>query len=357
MPTQGQFTTRTRAATKANGSRTRKSAFRNPNPPPPPNIHPLKRKKSPPKRLSTTIEGIPPSTYPVCLKSAPFPSPTTRELCQHPKQTNVVTTPPLPTHEPNKLSKPAPPTSVLMPPPRPPSGLRIRIKNQPKISLRQPESSPSSPISQPESSDLHPFTQPSNRTTRSQANQQETDLLSLLNGLKAHKKQNKCKTDVALAPGCLSHTKKYEWLIAEVVDDFLDALASVEDSKWSSMLELVPHEGLTGSTHAPKILVFVGGIKSTLKCQIANKALIDWQAVTSKKSPKKYCAYSWYQPVTQNQRLRTFFSTVDKKFDWQYQINDFTFKGGVKGFLATLYLKRLKNYGKVSINLFNRCYF
>ena len=120
-----------------------------------------------------------------------------------------------------------------------------------------------------------------------------------------------------MAASCLSHAKKYEWLIAEVVDDFLDALVSVEDSKWSSMLELVPHKGLTGSTHAPKILVFVGGIKSTLKYQIANKALIDWQAVTAKKSPKKYCSYSWYKPVTQNQRLRTLFSTVDKHFDWK----------------------------------------
>lgn len=64
-----------------------------------------------------------------------------------------------------------------------------------------------------------------------------------------------------MAASCLSHAKKYERLIAEVVDDFLDALASVEDSKWSSMLELVPHKGLTRNTHDPKILVFVGGIK------------------------------------------------------------------------------------------------
>ena len=42
-----------------------------------------------------------------------------------------------------------------------------------------------------------------------------------------------------------------------------------------------------------------------------------------------------------------FFSTVDKHFEWQYQISDFNFKGGVKGFISTLYQKRLKLHGKV----------
>ena len=49
------------------------------------------------------------------------------------------------------------------------------------------------------------------------------------------------------------------------------------------MLELVPFKGLTGHISVPKILVFVGEMKSTLKYQIANKALIDWQAITTKK--------------------------------------------------------------------------
>jgi len=114
------------------------------------------------------------------------------------------------------------------------------------------------------------------------------------------------------------------------------------------MLQLVPFEGLTGKISAPKILVFIGGERSMLKCQMANKALIDWQAVTAKKSTAKNTNFVWYQPVTQNQRLRTFFSTVDKEFEWQYQITDFNFTGGVKGFMSTLYVKRLKLHGKVS---------
>lgn len=170
-------------------------------------------------------------------------------------------------------------------------------------------------------------------------------------------KTNKSKTDAILAGDCLAHTKKHEWLIGEVVDDFLDALASIPDSKWSNMLELVPHEGLTGKIMAPKILVFVGGMKSSLKCQIANKALIDWQAITEKKTAGKNSRFNWYQPVTQNQRLRTFFATVDKQFGWQYQITDFTFKGGVKGFVSTLFAKRLKQHGEVSHLLYVLCIF
>ena len=50
------------------------------------------------------------------------------------------------------------------------------------------------------------------------------------------------------------------------------------------MLELVPFEGLNGRSSGPKILVLIGGMKSMLKCQLANKALIDWQVVTVKKA-------------------------------------------------------------------------
>ena len=176
----------------------------------------------------------------------------------------------------------------------------------------------------------------------------------LLEEVKLCETTNKSKTDAILAGDCLAHTKKHEWLIGEVVDDFLDSLASIPDSKWTNMLELVPFEGLTGRISAPKILVFVGGMKSILKCQIANKALIDWQAITAKKTSARISNFKWYQPVTQNQRLRTFFATVDKKFDWQYQITDFTFKGGVKGFISALYVKRLKLHGKV--RPFNACF-
>ena len=169
----------------------------------------------------------------------------------------------------------------------------------------------------------------------------------MLRQIKECENVNITKTDAILAGDCLSHSKRHEWLIGEVVDDFLNCLASLPNSKWTNMLQLVPFEGLTGEISAPKILVFIGGTRSTLKCQMANKALIDWQAITGKKTSARNTSFNWYQPVTQNQRLRTFFSTVDKEFDWNYQITDFTFKGGVKGFMSTLYVKRLKLHGQV----------
>ena len=151
------------------------------------------------------------------------------------------------------------PSSQLMPPPSHPSGLRIRIKNQTKISISSADPSPSSPTSQSEAIDPFPLTQGSIRKTRSKASQEDAELLTLLDELKSHESKNLCKTDAIYASNCLSHTKKYEWLIAEVVDDFLDALASVEDGKWSNMLKLVPHEGLTDkNTHLKFSFLLVG---------------------------------------------------------------------------------------------------
>ena len=72
-----------------------------------------------------------------------------------------------------------------------------------------------------------------------------------------------------------------------MVDDFLECLSQSPNGKWAEMLKLVPYEGMHGRDSDPKILVCVGGTKSTLKCQLANKALIDWQATTVKKTGKK----------------------------------------------------------------------
>ena len=67
----------------------------------------------------------------------------------------------------------------------------------------------------------------------------------------------------------------------------MKCLSQSPNGKWAEMLKLVPYEGMHGRDSAPKILVCVGGTKSTLKCQLANKALIDWQATTVKKTGKK----------------------------------------------------------------------
>ena len=47
-----------------------------------------------------------------------------------------------------------------------------------------------------------------------------------------------------LPSDCLSYTKKYEWIIGEVVDNCFDSFAPIPDSKWTNMLELVLFEGL-----------------------------------------------------------------------------------------------------------------
>ena len=79
---------------------------------------------------------------------------------------------------------------------------------------------------------------------------------------------------------------------------------------------------------------------------IANKALIDWMASMKKKSAVSKCI--WYQPSTQNQRLQTFLGSCTKRYDWSFEIGDFNFKGGLKGFVDKLYAKRFGKFAHVS---------
>jgi hypothetical protein len=84
------------------------------------------------------------------------------------------------------------------------------------------------------------------------------------------------------------------------------------------------------------------------KRSLANLALIEWQGRTRMKNVKGDSKLIWYQPSTQNQRLRTFFGTMCQRFDWQFTLNSFLFAGGLDGFLKALYSSRLQKYADVS---------
>lgn len=66
-----------------------------------------------------------------------------------------------------------------------------------------------------------------------------------------------------------------------------------------------------------------------------------------RKKSKNPPDFPWYQPSTQNQRLRTLLGSTSKTYGWQYDVADFSFKGGLKGFLDKLYKKRYIEFGKV----------
>ena len=130
-----------------------------------------------------------------------------------------------------------------------------------------------------------------------------------------------------------------------MTNDFVTSLSKFPDDKWKKALNPVEHKGVTGEKN-PGILIDIGGPKTPSKVMLLNKALIDWMAVCKKKSAAAKCP--WYQPSTQNQRLRTLFGSCTKRFDWQIEVGDFDFKGGLKGFISKLYNKRYKEFSDVS---------
>ena len=116
------------------------------------------------------------------------------------------------------------------------------------------------------------------------------------------------------------------------------------------MLSKVPFESPDGLTsQAPSLFVALGGQKTAQKLQLCNKALVMWMKHTKKKRKAPKDKFIWYQPVSQNQRLRTFIAVMQNRFGWQFLLNDFNFKGGVVPEVQRLYEKRYKEVGKVSI--------
>ena len=172
-----------------------------------------------------------------------------------------------------------------------------------------------------------------------------SDMLAVIN---RHEEENPPSDDSALAVNALPHSIRHQFLIDAVTQDFLTALFNTPNKKWTALLQPTPHVVGARRKMAPKLFVLLGGEKTPEKVQIANKALIDWMAVMRKKQTRSV-KIPWYQPSTQNQRLRTLLGSTTKQYGWRYDIADFSFKGGLKGFLDRLYDRRYKEFGKVYI--------
>ena len=187
---------------------------------------------------------------------------------------------------------------------------------------------------------------------------QTARFLSLLTHLDNVKKYNDRVTpdnDAILALDSLPHTKSHESHLNAVLDDYVNCLSCYKEDKWTELLRPVKFDGPSFTT-APYILVEIGGLKTPIKTQLANLSLIDWMAASQKKvvkAPKtkgkklKLGGIPYYQPSSQNQRLRTFFGTVSRVFTWQYDLCDFNFNSGLTGFIKDLYAKREREFGKV----------
>ena len=81
--------------------------------------------------------------------------------------------------------------------------------------------------------------------------------------------------------------KQHEKLKCAVIDNFCACLATY-GIKWQALLKNVPFKISNGTrTKVPLIFVVCSGPKTNTKIGIANKALIDWNLVTKKKSGRQ----------------------------------------------------------------------
>ena len=170
------------------------------------------------------------------------------------------------------------------------------------------------------------------------------DLRKELTRINKAEKANKGEIDLAtMAMGC---TKRHNSLKCEVLRDYVDCLSTKPDA-WGMLLVPCKFIDIAGDeVEIPRIFSVLAGEVTNEKVAIANKSLVTWQAMTKKKSTSKQSQQlPWYQPVTQSQRLRTFFSTCQQQYRWQLSIDDFNSSGQLGPFMSSLFEERRLQYG------------
>jgi hypothetical protein len=118
------------------------------------------------------------------------------------------------------------------------------------------------------------------------------------------------------------------------------------------MLEEVPNPFYTGLTNdqakmVPRAFTAVAGEKTPIKLQLANAMLVDWQLNDKKvnSGSKDFSGCPYYQPSTNNGRIRSFFGFMSKYHDWKYTTGCFVnFEGCLSGVISTLYEQRRNEY-------------
>ena len=171
----------------------------------------------------------------------------------------------------------------------------------------------------------------------------QIDLRRELTRIKKAEKGNKDNVDLATqAMGC---TKSHNTLKCEVLRDYVDCL-STQPSTWAKLLTPIPFLDTSGTEiEIPRIFSDLAGEITSAKVAIANKSLITWQKMTKKKSTSKQSQQlPWYQPVTQSQRLRTFFSACQKQYHWQLNLDHFNGDGQLGPFMSNLFEERRAKY-------------
>lgn len=116
--------------------------------------------------------------------------------------------------------------------------------------------------------------------------------------------------------------------------------------KYDWFLELVDgSETLSSRAKVERLFIFLGGPKKVSNTKLLNKMLIDWQRISKMKKPDPKTKSPFHRPVSNNQRIRTFFASVKKQFNWEYALTDFEgFDGCFGNWMAAEYERRAKAF-------------
>ena len=200
--------------------------------------------------------------------------------------------------------------------------LRARRRPMRKVTSRTTKQAPLSTSTTKKKANTLKKVRSANITKSKRSTKSEDALQGYLQHVQKFKSVKRTDADLkSVALGC---GQSHAHLQCQVMKDFVVCLTSYGE-KWKPLLCLSSFTDVGGNVvKIPLIIKTLGGEVTSKKVCLANDACIDWQGITKKKSTGKESKdCPWFQPVTQSQRLRTFFAKMQKCYHWQLTIEHF----------------------------------
>lgn len=204
---------------------------------------------------------------------------------------------------------------------------------------------PPSPF-QPEDLELSsPLLKPLDETDSAQLYEwDDLDISKFLDALELEERELGLKPAGA---DCRDTTVAYSRTASRVITDFITHLDNVRAYEELTVRVKNPfHTGYideTVPTVIPKVFVDLSGLVSFGKIRLVNRLVCSWQSDFKMKVPNSETKCPFYQPASQNNLLRVFFSAMNRRFGWVIGLHELTgFTGCLTAMLANLYSERKK---------------
>lgn len=186
----------------------------------------------------------------------------------------------------------------------------------------------------------------------------DLDIAKFLDALEFEEKASGVK---AAGADCTDTTKAYSRTATRVINNFIQHLDNV--LTYRELMTRVRNPFHTGyvdesvPTVIPKVFVDLSGIVSHGKIRLANRLVCSWQHEFKMQVPNAETKCPFYQPASQNNLVRVFFSAMNRRYGWVIGLNELSgFPGCLTAMLNKLYATRKEEYVSDCVSMLSLFY-